>query len=90
MGHTYWNDRSRLFDSGETIAVLALGDSWFHYPFNNLITPLYTALEQPTIYVVGESGARGRVVPGRVARQFSQDACRISVDPSRLHQCRRQ
>jgi hypothetical protein len=58
MGHIYWNDSSRLFDSGETIDVLALGDSWLHYPFNNLITPLYTALEQPTIYVVGESGAR--------------------------------
>ena len=38
--------------------MLALGDSWFHYPFNNLITPLYTALEQPTVYVIGESGAR--------------------------------
>ena len=58
MGHIYWNDSSRLFDSGETIDVLALGDSWFHYPFNNLITPLYTALEQPTVYVIGESGAR--------------------------------
>jgi hypothetical protein len=58
MGHIYWNDSSRLFDSGETIDVLALGDSWFHYPFNNLITPLYTALDRPTVYVIGESGAR--------------------------------
>jgi hypothetical protein len=58
MGHIFWNDSSRLVDSGETIAVLALGDSWFHYPFNNIVTPLYTALEQPTIYVIGESGAR--------------------------------
>jgi hypothetical protein len=58
MGHIFWNDSARLFDSGETIGVLAIGDSWFHYPFNNLITPLYTALERPTIYVIGESGAR--------------------------------
>ena len=58
MGHIYWNDSSRLFDSGETIDVLALGDSWFPYPLNNLITPLYTALEQPTVYVIGENGAR--------------------------------
>ena len=58
MGHIFWNDSARLFDSGETIDVLAIGDSWFHYPFNNLITPLYTALERPTIYVIGESGAR--------------------------------
>jgi len=58
MGHIYWNDSSRLFDSGEQVDVLALGDSWFHYPFNNLVTPLYNALEQPSIYVIGESGAR--------------------------------
>jgi hypothetical protein len=58
MGHIFWNDSSRLFDSGESVDVLALGDSWFHYPFNNLITPLHAALEQPTIYVIGESGAR--------------------------------
>jgi hypothetical protein len=58
MGHIYWNDSARLLDAGETIEVLALGDSWFHYPVNNLITPLYTALEQPTVYVIGENGAR--------------------------------
>jgi hypothetical protein len=58
MGHIYWNDYSRLQDSGETVDVLALGDSWFHYPFNNLITPLYEALERPTIFVIGENGAR--------------------------------
>ena len=58
MGHIYWNDYSRLQDSGETVDVLALGDSWFHYPFNNLITPLFEALERPTIFVIGENGAR--------------------------------
>jgi hypothetical protein len=58
MGHIYWNDSARLLDAGEGVDVLALGDSWFHYPFNNLITPLYTALEQPTVYVIGENGAR--------------------------------
>jgi hypothetical protein len=58
MGHIYWNEYFRLLDSGEAIDVLALGDSWFHYPFNNLITPLYEALERPTIFVIGENGAR--------------------------------
>ena len=58
MGGIYWNDSSRLFDSGETVDVLAIGDSWFHYPVNNLITPLHEALERPTIYVIGENGAR--------------------------------
>ena len=26
MGHIYWNDSARLFDSGETVDVLALGE----------------------------------------------------------------
>jgi hypothetical protein len=58
MGHIYWNEYFRLLDSSETVDVLAIGDSWFHYPFNNLITPLYEALERPTIFVIGENGAR--------------------------------
>jgi hypothetical protein len=57
-GHIFWNEYIRLVDSGENVDVLALGDSWFHYPFNNLITPLHAALERPTIYVIGENGAR--------------------------------
>ena len=58
MGHIFWNEYARLRESGENVEVLALGDSWFHYLFNNLITPLYGVLEQPTIFVIGESGAR--------------------------------
>jgi lysophospholipase L1-like esterase len=58
IGHIYWNEYIRLLDSGENVDVLALGDSWFHYPFNNLMTPLHAALEGPTIYVIGENGAR--------------------------------
>lgn len=54
----YWNDTLRLEDAGRGIDVLALGDSWFHYPFNNLITPLHGALERPVIFALGESGAR--------------------------------
>lgn len=58
MGHIFWNEYNRLLDSGENVDVLAIGDSWFHYPANNLITPLHAALERPTIYVIGENGAR--------------------------------
>ena len=58
MSGIFWNDSSGLFDSGRPIDVLAIGDSWFHYPGNNLITPLYEALERPIIYVIGENGAR--------------------------------
>jgi GDSL-like Lipase/Acylhydrolase family len=58
MGHIFWNEYYRLLDSGENVDVLAIGDSWFHYPRNNLITPLYSALDRPTVYVIGENGAR--------------------------------
>ncbi len=58
MGHIFWNERIRLIDSGENVEVLAIGDSWFHYPFNNLVTPLHEALGRPTTYVIGENGAR--------------------------------
>ncbi len=58
MGHIFWNERIKLIDSGEMVKVLAIGDSWFHYPANNLITPLHEALERPTTYVIGENGAR--------------------------------
>jgi len=58
MGQIFWNEYYRLLDSGENVDVLAIGDSWFHYPKNNLITPLHRVLERPTIYVIGENGAR--------------------------------
>jgi hypothetical protein len=58
MGHIFVNQYFQLINSGENVDVLALGDSWFHYPFNNLIPPLHVSLEQPTIYVIGDSGAR--------------------------------
>jgi hypothetical protein len=54
----FWNDTQRLEDANRGLDVLAIGDSWFHYPFNNLITPLHSALRQPVIFALGESGAR--------------------------------
>jgi len=58
MGSIFVNEYFKLFNSGENVDVLAIGDSWFHYPANNLIPGLYNALEQPTIYVLGDSGKR--------------------------------
>jgi hypothetical protein len=58
MGQIFWNEYYRLLDSGENVDVLAIGDSWFHYPANNLLTPLHAVLERPTIYAIGENGAR--------------------------------
>ena len=44
-GNSFWNEYIRLQDSGENVDVQAIGDSWLHYPFNNLMTPLHAALE---------------------------------------------
>lgn len=54
----FWNDTQRLEDANRGLDVLAIGDSWFHYPFNNLLTPLHVALRRPAIFALGESGAR--------------------------------
>lgn len=54
----FWNAYIDLMNSQRPVDVLAIGDSWFHYPFDNLINPLSAVLEHPTIYVIGESGAR--------------------------------
>ena len=58
MGQIYWNEYAALSGDGESPDVLAIGDSWFHYPFNNLLTPLYEVLERPTIFAIGDNGAR--------------------------------
>ena len=58
MGHIFVNQYFQLINSGENVDVLAIGDSWFHYPNNNLVPPLYGVLEQPTLYVLGDNGAR--------------------------------
>jgi len=36
----YW-DEQRMQGAGEFPHVLAIGDSWFWYPFNNLLTPIW-------------------------------------------------
>jgi hypothetical protein len=58
MGRVFWNQYYALQDSGAGVDVLAIGDSWFHYPFANLLTPLHAVLERPTIYAIGDNGAR--------------------------------
>jgi hypothetical protein len=83
MGHIFCNEYFRLLDSGETVDVLAIGDSWFHYPFNNLITALYEALERPTIFVIGENvRARTSWLQARGSPTWG----RLSVDPAGMHQ----
>lgn len=73
MGSIFWNERQRLLASGEQVEVLLTGDSWFHYPANNLATPLWNAVGNRTTYVVGENGARAdELCAGGWLRHFEQ------------------
>jgi len=40
----YW-DENELFNSGDQATVLAIGDSWFWYPANNLLNPINNMLD---------------------------------------------
>lgn len=44
-------------ENGETPVILALGDSWFWYPVNNLLNPVNRHGGEPTILCYGDNGA---------------------------------
>jgi hypothetical protein len=58
MGKIFFNQYEALLNSGENVEVLAIGDSWFHYPANNLMSPLHRVLDHATTYVLGDNGER--------------------------------
>lgn len=58
MGKVYWRSQEgAMQEQGETPAILALGDSWFWYPANNLLNPVNRFGGQPTILCYGDNGA---------------------------------
>ena len=58
MGKIFFNQYEALLNSGENVEVLAIGDSWFHDPANNLMSPLHRVLDHATTYVLGDNGER--------------------------------
>ena len=43
FGNVYWEQRA-LDDEAKSASILAIGDSWFWYPKNNLLNPIFNVL----------------------------------------------
>ena len=56
MGKVYW-DEGAFQHADERLDVLALGDSWFWYPENNLLNPINKYSNSPNILCFGANGA---------------------------------
>lgn len=54
--HPYWDEREML-EANERPEILAIGDSWFWYPFNNLLNPIFNLTGRRIIYALGANGA---------------------------------
>ena len=53
----YWDERL-MAEDGEVPHVLAVGDSWFWYPVNNLLIPIFNELGgSKCIFAIGNNGA---------------------------------
>ncbi len=58
--HPYW-DENEMTNRNESPDILALGDSWFWYPFNNLLNPIFNIWNgNRVIYAIGDNGANLR------------------------------
>lgn len=58
--HPYW-DENEMTNRNESPDILALGDSWFWYPFNNLLNPIFNIWNgNRVIFAIGDNGANLR------------------------------
>lgn len=55
----YW-DETEMVNDGQGAEILALGDSWFWYPVNNLLNPISRWTGGRTILAYGAVGAEAR------------------------------
>ncbi len=70
MGHVYW-DEAKMRNADELPDILAFGDSWFWYPYNNLLNPVNRFSKQPTIMCFGANGAQAtQLATGYFFAQF--------------------
>lgn len=52
----YWDERDMIAHH-ERPEILAIGDSWFWYPFNNLLNPIFNVWNGRVILALGDNGA---------------------------------
>lgn len=69
-----WDERQL---DGTSPTILAIGDSWFWYPFNNLANPLHRILNRSREHIIlvrGRNGATtSEYVKGRIREQIEWD-----------------
>ena len=83
LTHPYWDERL-MYEDGEVPHVLAVGDSWFWYPLNNLLNPIFNLLGgSKCIFAIGNNGAEAVEYVGTKYReriQSSLDAGKSSIE----------
>jgi hypothetical protein len=79
----YWDERLMIEDN-EVPHVLAIGDSWFWYPVNNLLNPIFNVLDADRcILAIGNNGAEAVEYVGDKYRErirSSLDAWKGSIE----------
>lgn len=81
--HPYW-DATLMREDGEKPQILAIGDSWFWYPINNLLNPISNHFHSgKCIFAIGNNGAEAVEYIGkkyRYAIQSSLDAWKDNIE----------
>lgn len=78
----YWDERL-MEEDGEVPQILAIGDSWFWYPVNNLLNPIFNLFDgDKCIFAIGNNGAEAveYVKDYRADIQESLDAWKNSIE----------
>lgn len=79
----YWDERLMLEDN-EVPHILAIGDSWFWYPVNNLLNPIFNLFNaSKCIFAIGNNGAEAVEYVGAKYKdtiQSSLDAWKNSIE----------
>lgn len=79
----YWDERDMLANY-ERPEILAIGDSWFWYPFNNLLNPIFNIWNGKVILALGDNGAEAVEYVGARFQTLITEALEAYADSIRL------
>lgn len=79
----YWDERDMIAHS-ERPEILAIGDSWFWYPFNNLLNPIFNLWNGKVILALGGNGAEMADYAGPRFRSEIAETLEAYADSIRL------
>ena len=72
VSRPYWDEREMINDS-QRPEILAIGDSWFWYPFNNLLNPIFNVWGGKVILALGQNGAEAVDYAGGKFQKIIED-----------------